>query len=124
MNGNKPFLLDTNAIIYLLSNHALLGDIAKHTIYISIITEIELLSYPKLTDIEFFKIKNFLKEVQIIGLTSEIKETTIRLRKKLKLKMPDALIVATASEFKAILVSNDKILLKIKDIQTQPLTII
>ena len=48
MNGNN-FLLDTNAVLYLLNGVETLADfLFEKQLYISIITEIELLSYKKL----------------------------------------------------------------------------
>jgi len=48
MNGKK-FLLDTNIVLYILGNKFDLSKIPDGNFYISTITEIELLSYPKLS---------------------------------------------------------------------------
>ena len=45
MNGNK-FLLDTNAVLYILGGDETLSDfLFEKELYISVITEMELLSY-------------------------------------------------------------------------------
>lgn len=49
MNGNN-ILLDTNAIIYFLSGKFLLD--SEYNVYTSIISEIELLCYTKITSKE------------------------------------------------------------------------
>lgn len=49
MSGNK-FLLDTNAILYILNgDEALAKFLYEDRLYISIITEMELLSYKDIT---------------------------------------------------------------------------
>ena len=80
------------------------------------ITEIELLSYPFLDSEDEINIKNFLKTIDIIDLNKIIKEKTIELRKKYRLKLPDSIICATAYFEDAILVTNDKELKKVKEI--------
>ena len=70
MNGNN-ILLDTNAIIYFLSGKFLLD--SEYNVYTSIISEIELLCYPKITSEEENIIKDFLKSIDIINLDNYIK---------------------------------------------------
>ncbi len=59
MSGNK-FLLDTNAVLYILAGDEILADLLNgERLYVSIITEMELLSYNyyskgKATGKEFF----------------------------------------------------------------------
>ena len=57
MNGNRYFV-DTNILIYLLSGEkTLISILNQKQIYISFITEIELLSFKKLYDKEEIKLK-------------------------------------------------------------------
>jgi len=51
-------------------------------------------------------------------LNVEIKEKTIYLRKKYTLKLPDAIISATAYFAKAALITNDKQLCQITEIES------
>lgn len=52
MNGNK-LLLDTNTILYLLNGDETLADfLEQKELYISVITELELLSYKNITATE------------------------------------------------------------------------
>lgn len=96
-------LWDTNSIIFFLqdllpspSKAFLLRELNKRKPQISIITKIELLSWPKISTAEIGTISEFLSNFESIGLTEEIKIVTIQLRKSTSLKIPDAVIAATA----------------------------
>ena len=103
-------LLDTNAIIYAL-NGGLKLPCANYSI--SIITEIELFSYPKLSDLERDNIKRLLNYFEIFNIGEAIKDMTIEIRKNYSIKLPDSIICSTALVNGAILISNDKQLSKI-----------
>jgi len=108
------YLFDTNAIIYALND----GKVFPSGNYaISIITEMELLSYPKLREIEKQDIQNLLSHFEIFNITKEIKEQTINIRQNNGIKLPDSIICATALVNNMILVSNDKQLSKVKDLK-------
>lgn len=81
------------------------------------ITEIELLSYSKLTKEEEIVIKKVLANFEHVGLVDEVKKKTIDIRKTSGLKLPDSMIVAAAMTSKAVLVTSDKNLLNIKQIK-------
>ncbi|MCH9741343.1 MAG: type II toxin-antitoxin system VapC family toxin [Epsilonproteobacteria bacterium] len=106
-------LLDTNAVIYALNDGLTLP---KSDYCISIITEMELFSYPKLTKQEHQNIKRLLSYFNIFGITEEIKDMTIEIRKTYGIKLPDSIISATALVSGATLISNDKQLSKIADL--------
>ena len=112
MNGK--ILLDTNAIIYALNDGLKLPK-AHYTI--SIITEIELFSYPKLTTKEETNITNLLKNFEIFTLSDEIKTMTIKIRKTYGIKLPDSIICATALVHDITLITNDKQLSKVSDLK-------
>jgi len=96
MNGNR-YLVDTNIIIYLLSGDRKIAEILDRSqVYISFITELELLSFKKLTLSEKSIIKEFLNDIIIFDINAKIKQYTIELRTNLGLKIPDAIIAATA----------------------------
>ena len=116
MNGNK-LLLDTNIIIYFLSGDlTLLALLDKKIVHISIITKLELLSYPDISDEEVIKIENFLNNCIIIDLNPTINSKTIHLRKKYKLKLPDSIIIASSLYLDLPLLTSDKTLQKIKEV--------
>lgn len=76
-------------------------------IWISCITEIELLSYHRLSDDQDKLIRKFLEECNVIDLLKPIRELTIEIRKEFKLKVPDAIIAATSTYLDLPLVTMD-----------------
>lgn len=99
-------VLDTNAVLYFMAGR-LIEPLPQATFYISIITEIELLSYPILKPQDEINIHKFFEDVTIIDLNHSIKEKTIYFRRNYRLKLPDALICATAYFLNAKLYTND-----------------
>jgi predicted nucleic acid-binding protein len=114
MNGKA--VIDTNSIIDLFNDlipletfeQALRG--TKQLV--SVITEIELLSFPRITEEQEISIKLFLTELEIVPLTEEIKHKAIEFRRKTNKKLPDSIIAATSIAANAVLVTSDKNLLK------------
>jgi predicted nucleic acid-binding protein len=72
-------VLDTNAVLYFLGGR-LAEPLPDADFYISVITEIELLSYPLLSNEEETAICDFLADVTIIELNQAIKQSAISLR--------------------------------------------
>ena len=101
------FLADTNAILYFLSGHKCMAAYASSSFAFSIISEMELLSWSKLTDPEEKRSRDFLSECAPVSISENVKETTIRLRKKYNIKLPDAVIAASAIESGLPLLSAD-----------------
>lgn len=96
MNGTK-LLLDSNIILYLLNGDKTLADFLQgKELFISIITEMELLSFSEISTKEQKQIHSFLDECKVVNIQSSIKSETIRLRKKFKTKLPDSIIAATS----------------------------
>jgi len=116
MNGKK-IVLDTNIVLYILGNKINPDNLPDGKYCISVITEIELLSYPNLNDTEEKQLRKFINKIDVVELNKIIKENTIKFRKKYKLKIPDAIICATSYFENAILITNDKELKKIKEIE-------
>lgn len=123
MNGNPFLVLDTNVVLYHLGNR-LQKPLEKKQYAISIITEIELLSYPKIQAEEIKRIENFIAQTTVIELRHSIKIETVALRKKYQLKVPDAIIAATALRLKSPLLTNDTKLLTISEIETRSVPLI
>jgi len=65
-------------------------------VQISFITELELLCKPNLKDAEKNKIQAFIDDCSILEINSSIKEITVSLKQKVKIKLPDAIIAATS----------------------------
>jgi len=95
VNGNK-FLLDTNILLYIAGKRIDTADLPQGEFFISFVTELEILSYPSLTTQEETQLRKLLAEMPVIDATREIKDSAIALRKQYRLKLPDALIAATA----------------------------
>ena len=108
MNGTK-IVLDTNIILYLLDGNKELAVILNEIeIFVSIITEIELLGYQGISDLEKSKVKLFLSECQIIPLNVEIKNICVEFKQNHKIKTPDAIVAATSRYLSIPLFTADK----------------
>jgi predicted nucleic acid-binding protein len=116
------FVLDTNAALYFLGDR-LKDPLPEGNYVISVITELELLAYPDITREEEAEIRAFLNDVQIEGLTKPIKTNAIDLRRRFRLRLPDAIIAATALSRDAVLLTNDKKILSLEEIPTHVLDI-
>ena len=115
MNGNRLFV-DTNILLYYLKGtDEVVELISDKDLTVSFITELELLSFPKLTSESQTEIKGLLNDCTIIDLKQEIKELTIELRKKYKLKLPDSIIAASAYFHKLPLITADKEFQKLEE---------
>jgi hypothetical protein len=113
-------LLDTNAVLYLLGGR-LAGPLETGLYFISVITEMELLSYPSMDTAIELQIRSFLSKVIVLGLSKKVRENAIRLRKENRLKLPDAIVAASALSLDAVLFTNDKTLLKIPGVSAKSL---
>ncbi|RYD74019.1 MAG: type II toxin-antitoxin system VapC family toxin [Sphingobacteriales bacterium] len=108
MSGNS-FFADTNILLYFLKGEQdVVEMISDKEIVISFITELELLSFPKLSSESEETILELLRNCTIIDLNREIKTLTIDFRKKSKLKLPDSIIAASAFHTKLPLLTADK----------------
>ena len=115
-------LLDTNIVLYFLGGR-LTNPLPSGKYFVSVITEIELLSYPSLSSDEEVQIRDFLTKITVVGIKSHIKELAIALRKQYKLKLPDAIIAATAQSLNATLFTNDVRLTNLTEINIQSVQI-
>ena len=113
MNGNS-FLLDTNVIIGLLKQApaamALLDQqtVGTNQSGYSAITRMELLSYPQLQPIEKETIEQLLNLLTYYPITRAEEDIAISLRSEQRLKLPDAIILATAKHHQLTLLTLDQ----------------
>lgn len=116
MNGTS-LLVDTNIVLYLLGGDITIAEVldGKH-IYISEISELELLSYSKFDSKQLKEVESFLGEIVIIEMNETIKKEVIQLRRKHKVKLPDAIIASTAIYLNMPLLSADKGFEKIEEL--------
>ena len=96
----KRYLIDTNPIIDFLgellpaNGRKFMQDISP---VISVITEIELLSGKNISPSGQLKINSFLKTPFVYNiLDTDIVQRTVAIRKQHNIKLPDAIIAATA----------------------------
>jgi len=110
MNGSvNKFLIDSNVIIYSIQGKLDLNDFLKveDDLYISSITYIEVLGFPFQNKREEDRVVKFCGLFDRLFLTEEVETQTILIRKSKKIKLPDAVIAATAIVNNLILVTCD-----------------
>ncbi len=108
-------VVDTNVALYFLGGR-LAEELAPGEYFASFITEMELLSYTGLDENGEKAIREFLADLEIVGITPSVKEHAIALRRRHGLKLPDAIIAATAISLDAALLSNDTAFARVPDL--------
>jgi len=99
MSGSvNKFLIDTNIIIYSLQGKLDLSDLFKteDDLYISSITYIEALGYHFQNQSDENEMVEICDMFERLFLTEKVEKQTILIRKTNKIKLPDAIIAATA----------------------------
>jgi len=115
MSG-ESLVLDTNVALFLLRGDRYAADaISGQRVVISFITYMELLSKPGMTRAETKAVTAFVNEWPMIELDARIMEEAIRLRKTYRLKIPDAIVAATALTQQIPLLTADGDFERIKD---------
>ena len=108
MSGNA-LLVDTNVALYLLGGDGTVANILHgKDVYLSFITELEPLSYPSIDAEEENAIRGFLNDCVIFDVNSEVKRLAVNIRRSHRLRLPDAIIAATALYLKVPLLSADR----------------
>ena len=112
MNGERYFL-DTNAIVNLLRGNIPLAIKLQSSVWvgISVISQIEFFAFSNLSEQDRLLFKKFCSRIEIIDLHSSnliLIEHILRIRITYKLKLPDAIIAASAIQNNAILITDDK----------------
>jgi len=116
MSGNKLFL-DTNIILYLLNGDETLAELLyQKQLFISIITELELLGYKGLNPNEELTIKDFISQCKVININEDIKNLTIDFKKTYGTKLPDSIITASAIYLDLPLITADSDFKKVKEL--------
>jgi hypothetical protein len=106
------YLIDTNVWI-----DAMAGRLSAESFFLisvevewagySAITRLELFGFPGIKISEESKIKNLLKPFEEVAVTSDIIDKAIKIRKKSKVKVPDAIIAGTAMACRCCLVTRN-----------------
>jgi hypothetical protein len=110
-------LLDSNILLYLLGgDQTLIPLLEGKQLYVSFITQLELLGFKNLNVKELQQVTKLLSECIVIDINEPIKEITIQLRKEFGLKLPDCIIIATSVYLNIPLISADKEFARVKKI--------
>ncbi|HRN38054.1 MAG TPA: type II toxin-antitoxin system VapC family toxin [Flavobacteriales bacterium] len=115
MSGSR-LLLDTNVALYLLRGDRSAADaIQGQDVHISFITRMELLSKPSMTKAEIRQVEAFVAEWPMVEMNRSIMDQAIILRREHRMKLPDAIIGATAIYSGLLLLTADRDFEKLKD---------
>jgi predicted nucleic acid-binding protein len=111
--GNQLFVLDSTAVINHLNHMFDVDSFIANTgpaavKIISIVTYIEALAKPGMTELDEQEILAFLSSCKVENISPAIRDETIALRRiNPQKKLPDCIIAATAIALQATLLSND-----------------
>ena len=112
------YLFDTNAIINAINRKLILPD---GEYCLSVISEIELFSFFKLTEIESEELRVLLSNFEIISIDEAIKNATISIRRRYGLRVPDSIICASAQVESCYLITDDKALFRVEGLDVMTL---
>ena len=108
------YLWDTNIVIYYLqqqfpsSAEKFMDQILETAIpSLSAIVEIELLCWKPEREEDLEVVRNFISDTRVFELEQNIKLKTAEIRKKHKIKLPDAIIAATALDYNLTLLTRN-----------------
>lgn len=124
MSGEHRFLLDTNGVVSLLAGNQELAaqlDGAEY-VGISVVSYLEFLAFDGLSASDRACFTSFCEQVEIVSLTHEDQKLItliLDLRNRHRLKLPDAIIGATAIFRNALLITNDSHFASIKSLAVQ-----
>lgn len=106
MNG-IDFLADTNFLIFTSQGNPIVETFLDYNIGISFITEMELLGVFSISKIQKTNMQNIIDECFVIDMNSDIKKSAIQLKQKYRVKLPDAIIAATAIHYNIPFITAD-----------------
>lgn len=109
MGQEIVYLIDTNIIIYYLEGEqAAISFLSTHRgeLAISSITWMEVFSYPFNEDEEQV-VRAFLQEFRQIEISFPVMELSVEVRRTKKMKLPDAIIAASAIHYDLTLVTRN-----------------
>ena len=108
MGWRVKAVFDTNILIdYFNGVHAAKNELENYTTHvISVITWMELLVGANNAD-EILTIKSFLTGFEVLDITQPIREKAVAIRRETRLRLPDAVILATAKHLEVALVTRN-----------------
>lgn len=117
MSGSN-LLVDTNFLIYLLNGHPAIKPYLDNSFFISEISEMEMVGVKNIAP-NVLKVRGELIEnCYIVSFNSDIKEIAIRIKQTTTIKLPDAIVAASAMFMGLPLITGDKSFSKIKGLET------
>lgn len=96
------YLIDSNVIIDFLAERLpepgmmRVSTAIDEAFHLSFVNQIEVLAYPFESEVERVKTEDFVRQATVFGISEALIERTIVIRRDYKIKLPDALIAATA----------------------------
>lgn len=105
----KRYLIDSNVLIEFIAKllpepaYTALAKIIDEEFNISFISKIEVLGHSLADD----NLREFVKLANVYDINSELIDATIELRLKQKIKLPDAIIAATALVYELVLITRN-----------------
>jgi len=108
----QQYLIDTNTVIDYLGKKLpdtgmdFMNGVINAKPNISVATKIEVLGF-NAPDEHYQLLTSFMNDATIFGLTDNIVDATIEIRKKHKTKLPDAIIAATSLIYNLVLISRN-----------------
>jgi hypothetical protein len=116
-------VLDTNVALYLLGGR-LAEPLPAGEYGVSVITEMEMLAWPALMPEDEVKVRQFLGRVVIYDLIPLVRERAVMLCRAERLKLPDAIVAATALVHGVDLWSNDARLTRVPGLRCRTVTLL
>jgi len=116
MNG-IDFLADTNFLIFVAQKKPIVEPFLDYSIGISCITEMELLGIFSISKAHKSDMQKIIEQCFIIDFSAEIKYKAIQIKQRYKIKLPDAIIAATAIVFDIPLITADADFKSIKELK-------
>jgi predicted nucleic acid-binding protein len=107
------YVYDTNTLIYYLSGELEVvpffdeAFLNQHEVFISPIVRIELLSFSQLSTEEIEIIEELLLQFDSVAVSREVEDLTIMIKRRSKIKLPDAVVAASALHQEACLVTRN-----------------
>lgn len=107
------YTLDTNVIIYYLDEDPAVVSVLEPilaqdiAVFVSVVTELELLSHPGLTEDDMAEIAQVLTSMVVFPLESRLAQLAGALRRQYRLKTPDSIVAATALLTRTTLVTRN-----------------
>jgi predicted nucleic acid-binding protein len=106
------YLIDTNAVIDYLGKRLpatcmdFMNSVIDAVPNVSVVTKIEVLGF-NAPDEHYQLLISFIDDATVLDLTNNVVDASIDIRKRYKIKLPDAIIAATALVYGLVLISHN-----------------